>query len=117
MTATAAYPTKTLANAALGTLVIEPLTPKHKKLAFDALRKRGIKVLPSELDSPSIEIGIEFAISTIQSWKKPDGSEATAVEKREFFDQYDSLRETILSRANKLNDEWNADVELEEKNS
>lgn len=111
------YPTKTLTNAALGTIIIEPLTPGHKKRAFDALRKRGIKVLPQELDSPSIDIGIEFALATVQSWKKPDGTDASAVEKRGFFDQYDSLRETILVRSNKLNDEWNAGVELEEKNS
>lgn len=111
------YPTKSLSNAKVGTIVVEPLTPAHRKRAFEALKKRGVKVLPSELDSPSLDLVTEFALATVQSWKTPDGTDQTAVAKRGFLEQYDALRDSILTAGNKLNELWNADVELEEKNS
>ena len=115
MTATE-YPTKTLVNDKVGTIVVEPLTPVHKNRAFEALRKRGIKVLPAELDSPSLQLVTEFALATVKSWQKDD-KDLTAVQKREFLETYDSLRDALLAAGNKLNETWNVGVELEEKNS
>lgn len=117
MSAKPEYPTKALSNAKFGTITVEPLTPIHRKHAFEALKKRGVKVLPSELDSPSLDLVTEFALACVQSWKTASGEDQTPVAKRDFLEQYDSLRDAILTAGNKLNELWNADVDLEEKNS
>lgn len=111
------YPTKTLTNEKIGTIVVEPLTPKHKKAAFDALKKRGVKVLPAELDSPSIDLVTEFALGCVQSWKNTEGVDLTSIAKREILETYASVRDKILEAGNKLDEIFNGDRELEEKNS
>jgi len=116
MATTIEYPTRTLFNEKVGTIVVEPLTPKHKKNAFEALKKRGVKVLPSELDSPSIDLVTEFALGCVQSWKKGD-VDLTPVAKREILETYGSVRDQILAAGNKLDEVFNAGSELEEKNS
>jgi hypothetical protein len=114
---TTAYPTSQLTNAKVGTIIVEPLTPKHKKHAFEALKKRGVKVLPAELDSPSLDLVTEFALACVQSWKTGEGADLTPVAKRDILESYDSVRDGILAAGNKLNEVFNAGSELEEKNS
>lgn len=110
------YPTKTLSNEKHGTIVVEPLTPRHKKHAFDALKSRGIKVLPAELDSPSLDLVTEFALACVKSWKHGE-ADLTSIAKREILEDFDKVRDDILAAGNKLNAEFNAGSELEEKNS
>lgn len=114
---TATYPTSELSNPKIGVIIVEPLTPAHKKHAFEALKKRGVKVLPAELDSPSLDLVTEFALACVKSWKSAEGADLTPIAKREFLETYDSVRDGILAAGNKLNEVFNAGSELEEKNS
>lgn len=118
MTATA-HPTSQITAKIHGenhVIAVGPLTPKAKQNALESLQDQGVKLLANEVGAPGMKLQVEWALSAVSSWKKEDGTDVTAANKRAALEEFTKLRDTITSQGEKLDAAWNETLELEVKN-